>query len=74
MPQDSPAREVSPENTHRLNSPNNMHHSWIAFATTGNPGWSPYNTPQRSTMRIDTTWRTVSDARPLEREAWEGVR
>ena len=51
-----------------------MHQAWITFATTGNPGWSPYNTPQRSTMRINTAWRTITDPRPVEREAWEGVR
>jgi para-nitrobenzyl esterase len=51
-----------------------MHQTWITFATTGNPGWSPYNTQQRSTMRINTTWRTITDPRPVEREAWEGVR
>jgi len=51
-----------------------MHQTWITFATTGNPGWSPYNTQQRSTMRIHTTWRTITDPRPVERQAWEGIR
>lgn len=44
------------------------------FATTGDPGWVPYNTQQRPVMRINTTWETVTDPRPLERQAWDGVR
>ena len=51
-----------------------MHQTWITFATTGNPGWVPYDTQQRSVMRINTTWETLTDPLPLEREAWEGVR
>ena len=51
-----------------------MHRAWINFATTGNPGWEPYDTQRRAVMRIDTTWATQPDPRPLERQAWEGVR
>ena len=51
-----------------------MHQTWITFATTSDPGWAPYNTQQRSVMRINTTWETIADPRPVERQAWEGVR
>ena len=51
-----------------------VHHTWITFATTGDPGWLPYNTQQRSIMRINTTWETLTDPRPIERQAWDGAR
>lgn len=51
-----------------------VHNTWITFATTGDPGWVPYNTLQRAFMRINTTWETLTDAHPLERQAWNGVR
>jgi len=51
-----------------------VHHTWITFATTGDPGWVPYNTQQRSVMRINTTWETLTDPRPVECQAWDGAR
>ncbi len=51
-----------------------MHQTWIAFATTGDPGWLAYNTQQRPVMRINTTWEIVNDPPPLERQAWDGAR
>lgn len=51
-----------------------VHQTWITFATTGNPGWTPYDTQQRSLMRIDTSWETLTNPRPSERQAWDGVR
>ena len=45
-----------------------IHNAWITFATTGNPGWDPYETQHRSVMRINT------DPRPDERRAWDGAR
>ena len=51
-----------------------VHHTWITFATTGDPGWVPYNTQQRSVMRINTSWEILTDPRPVERQAWDGVR
>ena len=51
-----------------------VHTTWITFATTGDPGWVPYNTQQRSVMRINTTWEIITDPRPVERQAWDGVR
>lgn len=32
------------------------HAAWVAFATHGDPGWQPYDTDRRATMRIDHTW------------------
>ncbi|MFI5852625.1 carboxylesterase/lipase family protein [Streptomyces parvulus] len=46
------------------------HHAWIRFARTGNPGWDPYDTTRRATMRIDAEWTQVDDPRGREREAW----
>jgi carboxylesterase type B len=51
-----------------------VHRAWITFATTGDPGWPPYNAQQRSVMRIDTTWEILTDPRAVERQAWDGVR
>lgn len=51
-----------------------MHSTWITFATTGDPGWVPYDTQQRQVMRINTTWGIVTDPRPIERRAWDGAR
>jgi len=51
-----------------------VHHTWITFATTGDPGWIPYNTQQRSVMRINTTWEILTDPRSVERQAWDGAR
>ena len=51
-----------------------MHHTWITFAATGDPGWSPYNAQQRSVMYINTTWEVLTDPRSVERRAWNGAR
>ncbi|AEW99806.1 carboxylesterase/lipase family protein [Streptantibioticus cattleyicolor] len=47
-----------------------MHNAWVRFATTGDPGWHPYDTDRRATMRIDTEWTQVDDPRSRERQAW----
>ncbi|MEO3798338.1 carboxylesterase family protein [Nonomuraea sp. B10E15] len=47
-----------------------VHETWIRFARTGNPGWDPYDTERRATMRIDTEWTQVDDPRARERQAW----
>ncbi|GAB2602593.1 carboxylesterase family protein [Streptomyces capparidis] len=47
-----------------------MHEAWIRFARTGNPGWHPYDTRRRVTMRIDAEWTQVDDPRGRERQAW----
>ncbi|MFC7814071.1 carboxylesterase/lipase family protein [Streptomyces sp. NPDC057367] len=47
-----------------------VHKAWIRFARTGDPGWDPYDTGRRATMRIDTEWIQVDDPRGQERQAW----
>ncbi len=51
-----------------------MHSAWIAFATSGDPGWPRYDLNRRATMRFDTVSQVVDDPRPWERALWEGVR
>ena len=51
-----------------------MHSAWVAFATSGNPGWPQYDLSRRATMRIDTTSEVVDDPRSAERALWEGLR
>ncbi|MFJ4842962.1 carboxylesterase/lipase family protein [Streptomyces sp. NPDC088746] len=46
------------------------HATWIRFARTGDPGWDPYDTRRRATMRIDAEWTQVDDPRSEERLAW----
>ncbi|MFJ7236925.1 carboxylesterase/lipase family protein [Streptomyces olivaceus] len=48
-----------------------VHETWIRFARTGDPGWEPYDTDRRATMRIDTDWTQVDDPRAREREVWD---
>ena len=51
-----------------------MHAAWVAFATSGNPGWSQYDLNRRATMRFDTQQELVNDPRSAERQLWEGLR
>jgi carboxylesterase type B len=50
-----------------------MHSAWVAFATTGDPGWSTYDLARRATMRFDTVSRVVDDPRAFERALWAGA-
>ncbi|MDG9722898.1 carboxylesterase/lipase family protein [Streptomyces sp. DH41] len=47
-----------------------MHGTWVRFATTGDPGWDPYDDERRATMRVDAEWTQVDDPRGRERQAW----
>jgi carboxylesterase 2/para-nitrobenzyl esterase len=51
-----------------------MHGAWVAFATSGDPGWPRYDLSRRATMRFDTTSRVVDDPLTRERTLWEGMR
>jgi para-nitrobenzyl esterase len=51
-----------------------MHGAFVKFATTGDPGWKPYEVGQRSTMIFDVPSEVLSDPAGLEREAWVGKR
>ncbi|CAL9571571.1 carboxylesterase/lipase family protein [Streptomyces sp. enrichment culture] len=48
-----------------------VHEAWIRFARTGDPGWDPYDTDRRATMRIAAEWTQVDDPRGRERRAWQ---
>lgn len=47
-----------------------VHETWTRFARTGDPGWDPYDTERRATMRIDAEWTQTDDPRSQERRAW----
>jgi para-nitrobenzyl esterase len=52
-----------------------MHRAWVAFATSGSPGWSPYAVDERSVMRFDRSGGTVvMDPAANERQLWDGIR
>jgi para-nitrobenzyl esterase len=51
-----------------------MHDDFVRFATTGDPGWKPYDTDSRTTMIYDAVSAPVSDAAGVERAAWTGRR
>ncbi len=50
-----------------------MHRSWVRFISEGEPGWDEYG-EARTTMRFDEEPQVVTDLRPDERVAWNGVR
>ncbi|MFD4149188.1 carboxylesterase/lipase family protein, partial [Streptomyces goshikiensis] len=47
-----------------------MHAAWTSFARSGDPGWDPYDTGRRATMRIAQDWTLTHDPRAAERQAW----
>jgi para-nitrobenzyl esterase len=51
-----------------------MHAAWIAFATTGNPGWPAYDLEHRTTQHFNTISHRHDDPRPDERRLWDGHR
>jgi para-nitrobenzyl esterase len=52
-----------------------MHRAWVAFATSGTPGWSAYGPNERTVMRFDGTGGTVvMDPAADERRLWDGIR
>lgn len=51
-----------------------MHTAWVAFATSGNPGWPRYDLDRRATMRFDIASQVVDNPHPAERALWEGRR
>ena len=52
-----------------------MHRAWVAFATSGAPGWSPYDVRERTVMRFDGAGGTVVvDPAADERRLWDGIR
>jgi para-nitrobenzyl esterase len=51
-----------------------MHGAWIAFATTGDPGWPAYSADNRVVKRFDTPSRMLLNPAPTTREMWAGRR
>ena len=51
-----------------------MHAAWVAFATSGDPGWPRYDLTRRATMRFDVASEVVDDPHAVERTFWEGRR
>ena len=52
-----------------------MHKAWVAFATSGTPGWSPYDVRERTAMRFDAGGGTVvKNPAADERMLWDGIR
>ncbi|WP_446040853.1 carboxylesterase/lipase family protein [Streptomyces sp. SID1121] len=55
-----------------------MHGAWVAFATTGDPGWRPYDRDTRTTMVFGAEGAAVAepvlDPGAATREIWEGLR
>jgi carboxylesterase type B len=51
-----------------------MHRAWVDFATSGDPGWAPYDPATRPVMIFDGDGgRIVLDPRGDERRLWDGV-
>ena len=51
-----------------------MHAAWVAFATTGDPGWPRYDLKRRATKRFGATSEVVDDPLSAERALWDGLR
>lgn len=51
-----------------------MHAAWVAFATSGDPGWPAYDLDARTTMRFDTGDEVVTDPDAGTRTLWNGIR
>ncbi|MBK5288655.1 MAG: carboxylesterase family protein, partial [Acidimicrobiia bacterium] len=50
-----------------------MHAAWIAFARTGDPGWTTYDTGDRWTQNFDTEPELVSDPMREQRILWSEI-
>ncbi|CAM5609550.1 hypothetical protein SGLAM104S_05592 [Streptomyces glaucescens] len=64
-----PRRSARPRRAPRGSHPVRTGHG-SGSATTGNPGWDPYDDERRATMRIGTEWTQSDDPRSQERQAW----
>ncbi|PNP85299.1 hypothetical protein FNYG_01358 [Fusarium nygamai] len=50
-----------------------MHRAWVAFATTGDPGWPRYDASQRPTMHFDEVSRAVDNPFDKRIKLWDSV-
>jgi para-nitrobenzyl esterase len=51
-----------------------VHGAWVAFATSGDPGWPAYDLERRAVMRFDETSTVIDDPHAERRVLWDGVR
>src|SRR4051812_5523062 len=51
-----------------------VHGAWVAFATSGDPGWPPYDLDRRAVMRFDEASTVIDDPHAGRRVLWDGVR
>jgi para-nitrobenzyl esterase len=51
-----------------------VHGAWVAFATTGDPGWAPYRPDRRAVMRFGAPSGVVEDPHAEVRSLWERAR
>jgi para-nitrobenzyl esterase len=52
-----------------------MHRAWVAFASSGAPGWSPYDSKTRTVMRFDgAASAVVMDPADTERRLYDTIR
>jgi para-nitrobenzyl esterase len=52
----------------------NVHGAWVAFITTGNPGWPAYDAGARTMGLLGETARVASDPAADERTLWTDIR
>ena len=50
------------------------HAVWVAFVTSGDPGWAPYTSTTRTTGVLTDTLTVVDDPDGDERATWDGIR
>ncbi len=51
-----------------------VHRAWVAFATTGDPGWPSYDLDLRPVQVFGTPTAVTPDPRGEQRRVWDGVR
>lgn len=51
-----------------------VHGAWVAFARTGDPGWTRYSADDRRVHRFDEPSATLTDPDPERRLIWDGRR
>lgn len=49
-----------------------LHGAWVAFASTGDPGWPAYDLDTRATARFTDSVDVIDDLAAPERAAWAG--
>jgi len=51
-----------------------MHRAWVDYASSGDPGWEPYDRERRPTMVFDLESAVVDDPEADRRALWDGFR